>query len=83
MPIRKLLTVLFLGISITPVSVASSADLPEHLEGLDDHVIAAMQTMELPGLALAIVDESGFVITRGYGVQNVSTSAKVDEKTLF
>lgn len=83
MPIQKLLTVLFLGISIIPVSVASSADSPGHLEGLDDHVIAAMQTMQLPGLALAIVDESGIVITRGYGVQKIDSSARVDDKTLF
>lgn len=79
----NMLAILLLTVSVAPVSLASSADIPEHLAGLDSHVESAMQTMELPGLALAIVDESGIVVTKGYGVRTNGSSSRVNEKTLF
>jgi len=39
--------------------------------------------MELPGLTLAIVDETGVVVSRGYGVREMGSSDRVDEETIF
>lgn len=83
MPLQNLVAIMLLVASCVPVSLASPAKLPEHLAGLDDHVADAMQTMEVPGLALTIVDESGIVVAKGYGVREVGSSTLVDEETLF
>ena len=77
------MAVVFLAVVLAPVSLASSTPLPRHLAGLDEHVVSAMLTMELPGLALTVVDESGVVITKGYGVRETASLDKVNEDTLF
>jgi CubicO group peptidase (beta-lactamase class C family) len=51
--------------------------------GLDAWVSRAMQTFEVPGLALAVVKDGGVVVAKGYGVRRLGDAAKVDERTLF
>ena len=50
---------------------------------LDAWVLRAMQTFEVPGLALAVVKDGRVVVAKGYGVRRLGDSTKVDEKTLF
>jgi CubicO group peptidase (beta-lactamase class C family) len=50
---------------------------------LDAWVSRAMQTFEVPGLALAVVKDGRVVVAKGYGVRRLGDPAKVDEKTLF
>lgn len=50
---------------------------------LDAWVSRAMQTFEVPGLALAVVKDGRVVIAKGYGVRRLGDAAKVDERTLF
>jgi CubicO group peptidase (beta-lactamase class C family) len=49
----------------------------------DAWVLRAMQTFEVPGLALAVVKDGRVVVAKGYGVRRLGESTKVDEKTLF
>ena len=42
-----------------------------------------MAAMDVPGLALAIVDRDGFVLTKGYGVRRLGSPGQVDADTLF
>ena len=50
---------------------------------LDQWVARAMQTFEVPGLALAIVKDDGVVVAKGYGVRKLGDPTPVDARTLF
>ena len=50
---------------------------------LDPWVARAMQTFEVPGVALAIVKDDAVVVAKGYGVRKLGEPAPVDAKTLF
>src|SRR4051812_16246522 len=58
------------------VAVAQPADL-------DAWVSRTMQTFEVPGIAVAIVKDGRTVVSKGYGVRKLGSSAPVDEHTLF
>ena len=75
---RRLLLVLILT-----AGVAVRAAVPAAPPDLDAWVARAMQTFEVPGLALAIVKDDGVVVAKGYGVRKIGEAARVDEKTLF
>jgi CubicO group peptidase (beta-lactamase class C family) len=49
----------------------------------DAYVAHAMQTFGVPGLSLAIVENGGTVLAKGYGVRKVGTTRPVDEHTAF
>jgi len=73
---------LFLALILT-AGISVRAAVPAALPGLDAWVARAMQTFEVPGLALAIVKDDGVVVAKGYGVRKLGESATVDSKTLF
>jgi CubicO group peptidase (beta-lactamase class C family) len=50
---------------------------------LDVWVQRAMQTFQVPGLALAIVKDDAVVTAKGYGVRKMGEAAPVDGRTLF
>lgn len=50
---------------------------------LDPWVARAMQTFEVPGMAVAIVKDGKVVLTKGHGVKKLGEPAKVDEDSLF
>lgn len=56
---------------------------PAPLEGLDDYVTEAMAAWEVPGLALAVVEDDSVVYARGYGTRRRGRDAPVDANTLF
>jgi CubicO group peptidase (beta-lactamase class C family) len=58
---------------------AASAQPPD----LDRWVARAMQTFEVPGIALAIVKDDQVVVAKGYGVRKLGSPAPVDARTLF
>ncbi len=62
-------------------SVAQASD--ERLEGLDGTVKSVMDMLSIPGLSVAIVSGDEVLLTRGYGVRELSNDDAVDEHTLF
>src|SRR4051794_7827710 len=50
---------------------------------VDQWVARAMQTFDVPGLALAIVKDDTVVLAKGYGVRKIGEPAAVDARTLF
>jgi CubicO group peptidase (beta-lactamase class C family) len=59
-------------------------NIPVHLESdIDDLVHKAMQTWNIPGLALAIVKDDQVSLAKGYGVREMDKPDRVDEHTLF
>lgn len=71
--------VIFL-LSLAVVAPAHSQSLPDEL---DSWVERAMQTFEVPGLAVTIVKDGQVVVAKGYGVRRLGEPDKVDEHTLF
>ncbi|MGH9743938.1 MAG: serine hydrolase domain-containing protein, partial [Candidatus Acidiferrum sp.] len=50
---------------------------------LDAYVARDMKTFDVPGIAVAIVQDGKIVFVKGYGVRKLGDSAPVDENTLF
>ena len=65
---RRIATVLVMGCLLFPV--ASRAAAPADT---DAYVAHAMQTFGVPGLSLAIVENGGTALAKGYGVRKVGT----------
>jgi len=55
----------------------------ELIDEIDAVINKAMQTWNVPGLALAIVKDDQVVLSKGYGVREMDQPEKVDEHTLF
>ena len=49
----------------------------------DAWVTRAMQTFDVPGIALAVVKDDKVVVAKGYGVRKLGEPAAVDGRTLF
>jgi CubicO group peptidase (beta-lactamase class C family) len=73
---RVLFAVLFFPLALP----AFAQSLPRDL---DAYVVRAMQTFEVPGLAVAVVKDGRLVFAKGYGVKKLGDPAQVDENTLF
>jgi CubicO group peptidase (beta-lactamase class C family) len=56
---------------------------PERLAELERTVPTLMDSGAVTGLSMAIVDDSGPVWTRGFGVRSAETGEPVDENTVF
>ena len=74
-------------------SFAISAEIPsemmmsqpfiEKLEGLDGMVNRALETFNVPGVAVGIIMDGKVVFTKGYGFRDRTNSLPVTENTLF
>src|SRR5262249_25038150 len=64
-------------------AAAQHAQSPGAPADLDQWVARAMQTFEVPGLAIAIVKDDAVVLAKGYGVRKLGEPAPVDARTLF
>lgn len=52
-------------------------------EGFDQRVRAAMQAREVPGMAIAIVEDGRIVHAKGYGTRALDSADAVDADTIF
>ncbi|HTZ47083.1 MAG TPA: serine hydrolase [Verrucomicrobiae bacterium] len=71
-----LLLLTTLSLRAQPSPQAAPADL-------DVYVARAMQTFDVPGMAVAIVKDGKVVLLKGYGVRKLGENTPVDENTLF
>ena len=53
------------------------------LDGLEDYVNKSMRTWQVPGLALAVVQDGQVVFSQGFGVRKTGEAAPVDPQTMF
>jgi len=60
--------------------MTSSTSLAREVDGI---VEKAMQAWEVTGLALVALQDDQLLISKGYGLREIGTQAKVDEHTLF
>lgn len=80
MKLFYLLLWLCFGIAEVAKPQPGRADLPP---GLDQYIASVLQTFEVPGVSIAIVKDGKPLLTKGYGIKKIGTSAPVDANTLF
>ncbi len=56
---------------------------PERLAGLDSYIEEAVRDWEIPGLAIAVIQDDQVVYARGFGERRLGSGVPVDERTLF
>lgn len=64
-------------------ATGAAAESPAPLEGLDAYVQKVMTQWQVPGMAIAVVQDGKVVLARGYGVREQGLPDKVDADTLF
>ena len=66
--------------------ISSNAQIqgsPFNKEEFESYTQAAMETWQIPGLAVAIVKDGKTVLSKGYGTCEVNSDVAVDKHTLF
>ena len=61
--------------------VALSQTVPS--QAFDDYVNKAIKDWDVPGVAIAVINDDRVIFARGYGVRELGKPATVDENTLF
>lgn len=77
------LTLLFSYKSNSQERTSNSTEIKQFENLLDKHVPNLLNTHKVPGLALAIVDESGVLVKKGYGYADVAKQKPVKSTTGF
>jgi CubicO group peptidase (beta-lactamase class C family) len=67
----------------TPALAGSPTPTPELLADLDAMVPAAMITFDVPGAAIALMQDGQFVYAKGFGVRNLTTGQPFTSDTVF
>jgi CubicO group peptidase (beta-lactamase class C family) len=75
---RPRLLVLLSALSLVGARLA--AQLPRDF---DTYVARVMRDFEVPGVAIAVVQDGKVLLAKGYGVRKLGEAASVDEHTLF
>jgi CubicO group peptidase (beta-lactamase class C family) len=75
----SLLTLALLG--LRPSATAASEDEP--IANLDAFITRALKEYQVPGAAVAVVQNGRGVLLKGYGVRDVTKPGAVDENTIF
>lgn len=65
------------------LGLLSGAGLASPPAGFDARVEAAMRAHDVPGMAIAIVEDGAIVHARGYGVRQLDGADRVDADTIF
>ncbi|MDA0714765.1 MAG: serine hydrolase [Bacteroidetes bacterium] len=68
------LSILFLGLSLSAQTNQSR---------IDSYMEQAIKDWNIPGAAIAIVKDGEVMLSKGYGIADMATGAKVSDKTLF
>ena len=63
--------------------LARAVPAQEPYPGLDAYVTKALQTLKVPGAAVAIVRNDSVIYTKGYGVLALGSTAPVTDQTMF
>ena len=80
-PILAALALLLSAASLPAQRPAAAA--PALPRDLDAYVARVMRDFEVPGIALAVVQDGRVLLARGYGVRTLGNAAPVDAATLF
>lgn len=77
-------TCLLLLLCILNFAIHAQDNMPSFVkDSLDTYVERAMKDWQIPGVAVCVVKDGKVVVMKGYGVQELGTTNKVDTNTLF
>ncbi|MDP2138201.1 MAG: serine hydrolase [Candidatus Didemnitutus sp.] len=79
---KQLTRFLLAGLALT-VALAASAALPVRLEQFDAYAERVLREFDVPGMAVAVVQNGEVVLARGYGLRELGQPERVDSRTLF
>lgn len=79
----SLLRRLTAAVIVLSLAAALPAALPPRLADFDAVANRVLQEFEVPGMAVAVVQDGEVVLARGYGVRELGQSAPVEPQTLF
>src|SRR5262245_65729999 len=82
MPAHSRHLVVLLALLFVP-SPLWADDATKRLEGLDATINGLLKETQIPGLALAVVEDGKVVLLRGYGLRDLEKKLPVTPKTLF
>ncbi len=72
-----------IALTLTALVSPSHAEVPDDLRWLDDFVTDQLVRLEIPGAAVAWVEQGETRLVRGYGLADVAAQRKVDDQTPF
>ncbi len=67
----------------TPPTITEAGSLEQRLDLLVEYLEQQRQTLHIPGMAIAIVQNDEVVLTHGFGVTNIETQTPVTPETIF
>jgi CubicO group peptidase (beta-lactamase class C family) len=62
---------------------ALSAALPAQMDDIDAYVAAVQKRFDVPGIAIAVIQDGRVVFEKGYGVRKLGDATPVDAHTMF
>src|SRR4029077_16849201 len=68
---------------LVPKQSASATTEDDSISNLDAFITNALKQYQVPGAAVAVVQDGKPVLLKGYGVRNVTKAGAVDENTIF
>jgi CubicO group peptidase (beta-lactamase class C family) len=69
--------------SLVPGNCATAAPLNDQITKLDGFITRALKEYQVPGAAVAVVQDGKTVLLKGYGVRDTTKPGAVDQNTIF
>jgi CubicO group peptidase (beta-lactamase class C family) len=66
-----------------PLAVPQARARPDSLADLDAFILRTMKEYQVPGAAVAVMEDGKAVLVKGYGLRDGAKRAPVDENTIF
>jgi CubicO group peptidase (beta-lactamase class C family) len=82
--VRRFALIILLTLAfLLPRQSAPAASETDSIANLDAFITKALKEYQVPGAAVAVVQNGKTVLLKGYGVRDVTKSGAVDENTIF
>ena len=72
-----------IALMLMPTLSISAAPTRDNIADLDAFIDKALKDYQVPGAAVAVVQDGKVVLAKGYGVRDINKPAKVDKDTIF
>ena len=82
-PMHRLTFVTFLILALLAPRHSASAAGNDAVANLDAFIARTLKAYEVPGAAVAVVENGKVTLLKGYGLRNVTKPGAVDENTIF
>ena len=81
--VRRVALITLLALAFLVAKPARAATGDDSVANLDAFIAKALKEYQVPGAAIAVVQNGKAVLVKGYGVRDVTKQGAVDENTIF